>query len=83
MPIETQTMIYCVIPPELEDELYERLVAYYSDNPNVEVIVDRRTGPDRRRNGSGPPVGEKRTIRDRRRARPGTFPTTDLPDSAV
>jgi hypothetical protein len=83
MPIETQTMIYCVIPPELEGELYDRLVAYYSDNPNVEVIVDRRTGPDRRSNGSGPPVGEKRTIRDRRRARPGTFPATDLPDSAL
>ena len=76
-------MIYCVIPPELEAELYERLVAYYSDNPNVEVIVDRRSGPDRRRNGSGPPAGEKRTIRDRRRARPGSFPGTDVPDSAV
>ena len=35
-------MIYCVIPPELKDELYERLVEYYKDNPNVEVIVDRR-----------------------------------------
>ena len=35
MPIETQTMIYCVIPPELEAELYDRLVAYYSDNPTV------------------------------------------------
>lgn len=76
-------MIYCVIPPELEAELYDRLVAYYGDNPNVEVIVDRRTGPDRRRNGSGPPVGEKRTIRDRRRARPGTFPGTDVPESAL
>ena len=76
-------MIYCVIPPELEAELYDRLVAYYSDNPNVEVIVDRRTGPDRRRNGSGPPAGEKRTIRDRRRARPGTFPGTDVPESAL
>jgi hypothetical protein len=83
VPIETQTMIYCVIPPELEAELYDRLVAYYSDNPNVEVIVDRRTGPDRRRNGSGPPAGEKRTIRDRRRARPGTFPGTDVPESAL
>ena len=76
-------MIYCVIPPELEAELYDRLVAYYRDNPNVEVIVDRRTGPDRRRNGSGPPAGEKRTIRDRRRARPGTFPGTDVPESAL
>jgi hypothetical protein len=73
-------MIYCVIPPELENELYAKLVEHYRDNPNVEVIVDRRTGPDRRQNGSGPPAGEKRTIRDRRRARPGTFPPTDAPD---
>ncbi|HXV34394.1 MAG TPA: hypothetical protein VD769_10330 [Gaiellaceae bacterium] len=71
-------MIYCVIPRELEAELYERLVEHYKDNPNVEVIVDRRSGPDRRRNGDGPPAGEKRTIRDRRRARP-TFLPTDPP----
>jgi hypothetical protein len=74
-------MIYCVIPRELEAELYERLVEHYKDNPNVEVIVDRRSGPDRRRNGDGPPAGEKRTIRDRRRARP-TFLPTDAPDEA-
>ena len=42
-------MIYCVIPPELETELYEKLVEHYKDNPNVEVIIDRRSGPDRRR----------------------------------
>jgi hypothetical protein len=72
-------MIYCVIPRELEAELYERLVEHYKDNPNVEVIVDRRSGPDRRSNGDGPPAGEKRTIRDRRRARP-TFLPTDAPD---
>ena len=74
-------MIYCVIPRELEAELYERLVEHYKDNPNVEVIVDRRSGPDRRRNGDGPPAGEKRTIRDRRRARP-TFLPTDTPDES-
>ena len=38
-------MIYCVVPPELEDELYDKLVEYYKDNPNVTVIIDRRTGP--------------------------------------
>jgi hypothetical protein len=76
-------MIYCVIPPELETELYAKLVEHYKDNPNVEVIIDRRSGPDRRTNGAGPPAGEKRTIRDRRRARPGTFPSTDLPDEAA
>ena len=76
-------MIYCVIPPELETELFDKLVEHYKDNPNIEVIVDRRSGPDRRRNGGELPVGEKRTIRDRRRARPGTFPSTDLPDEAA
>jgi hypothetical protein len=77
-------MIYCVIPPELADELYNRLVAYYEDNPNVEVIIDRRSGPDRRRGQEAGQYKEQRQIRDRRRARiPGTFPPTDAPDSAV
>ena len=75
-------MIYCVIPPELQDELFEKLVLYYRDNPNVEVIVDRRTGPDRRRDGSAVSAGEQRTIRDRRRARPGTFPQVEPPEAA-
>ncbi len=71
-------MIYCVIPEELEDELFDKLSEYYKDNPNVEVIVDRRTGPDRRK---GKAVGGKRETRDRRRPRaPGTFPTTDPPE---
>ena len=71
-------MIYCVVPPELADDLYERLLEHYKDNPNVTVIVDRRGGPDRRHGKSGPPG--KREIRDRRRGRvPGTFPSTDPP----
>ena len=69
-------MIYCVIPRELEGELYERMVAYYADNPNVTVIVDRRSGPDRRR---GKAYGGMRELRDRRRMRaPGTFPKLDV-----
>ena len=72
-------MIYCVIPPELKDDLYGRLVEHYRENPNVEVIVDRRTGPDRRRSGSHW-QGGKRQIRDRRRTRvAGTFPATETP----
>ena len=68
-------MIYCVIPRELESELYAKMVEYYEDNPNVTVIVDRREGPDRRH---GKVAGGKRLIRDRRRARvPGTFPDID------
>lgn len=74
-------MIYCVIPPELADELYDRLVAYYADNPNVEVIIDRRKGPDRRRGAADPAAREQRVTRDRRRGRiPGTFPAVDPPE---
>jgi hypothetical protein len=69
-------MIYCVIPRELEDELFDRMVAYYESNPNVTVIVDRRTGPDRRR---GRAFGGMRELRDRRRQRAaGTFPNVDV-----
>jgi hypothetical protein len=71
-------VIYCVVPPELEDELFDKLTEHYRDNPNVTVIVDRRTGPDRRRRRQS---GGKRDTRDRRRPRaPGTFPSTDAPD---
>ena len=72
-------MIYCVIPPELEDELFDKLVEYYKDNANVEVIVDRRTGPDRRQGTPTEEMKERRQTRDRRRGRvPGTFPSTDV-----
>ena len=77
-------MIYCVIPPELEDELYDKLVKYYEDNPNVEVIVDRRSGPDRRQGKVSAEIKEQRKTRDRRRPRvTGTFPSTDVPEEAA
>ncbi len=64
-------MIYCVIPRELEDELFGKMVEYYADNPNVTVMLERREGPDRR---SVRQTGGKREMRDRRRPRiPGTF----------
>ena len=74
-------MIFCVIPRELANELYDKMVDYYKDNPNVTVIVDRRTGPDRRRGKEASEFQEKRTTRDRRRRRPGTFPDTDPPET--
>ena len=74
-------MIYCVIPRELAEELYDKMVDYYKDNPNVTVIVDRREGKDRRKEGEQRLEDlEKRTTRDRRRAHPGTFPDTDPPE---
>ena len=75
-------MIYCVIPPELADELFDKMVEYYKDNPNVTVIVDRREGPNRRKRGEDAgEFKERRQTRDRRRARiPGTFPDTNPPE---
>ena len=73
-------MIYCVVPPELADDLYDKMVDYYKDNPNVTVIIDRREGPDRRSTADPGEFQEKRQTRDRRRRRmPGTFPDIDAP----
>jgi hypothetical protein len=70
-------MIYCVIPQPLADELYDRMVAYYRDDPNVTVIIDRRDGPDRRRAADAAAFQEQRELRDRRNRRvTGTFPPT-------
>ncbi len=69
-------MIYSVVPEELGPELYERLVQYYKDDPNVKVIIDRRKS-ERRERGTVDSTG-KRERRDRRRSRvPGEFPPID------
>jgi hypothetical protein len=73
-------VIYCVVPRELEDELFERMVEYYKDNPNVTVVLDRREGPDRREGHEDGSFRERRETRDRRRRRvAGTFLDTDAP----
>jgi len=70
-------VIYCVIPRELEAQLFDKMVDYYRENPNVTVIVDRRDGPDRRDGHDDASFRERRETRDRRRPRvPGTFPRT-------
>lgn len=75
-------MIYCVIPQVLADELYDKLSEYYRDDPNVEVIIDRREGPDRRAAAGGSGSG-KRVVRDRRRPRaPGNFPPIGPPSAS-
>ncbi|HEV7751146.1 MAG: hypothetical protein JWR30_864 [Conexibacter sp.] len=68
-------MIYCVVPEELAPELYDRMASYYADDPNVEVIIDRRKSERRE---AGTHDEHRREIRDRRRARvPGEFPQLD------
>jgi hypothetical protein len=79
-------MIYSVVPEELADELYDRLVEYYRDDPNVKVFVDRRKS-ERRRAAAAQGEDEaegaaQRELRDRRRHRvPGEFPPLDAPPS--
>src|SRR3954454_15096249 len=90
-------MIYCVVPEALADELYPKLAKYYEDDPNVKVIIDRRSsdrraGEDRRaperKDAEEPladvlPMDGRREQRDRRRSRiPGEFPRVD-PEETV
>jgi hypothetical protein len=71
-------MIYSVVPEELAPELYERLVEYYKDDPNVKVIIDRRKSERRARGSDSSPPDQHRETRDRRRPRvPGDFPRID------
>lgn len=65
-------MIYCVVPQALAGELLEALEAYYADEPNVKVIVDRRS------HGGAP--GSHDAHANRRRVRPkGSFPPIEAP----
>lgn len=74
-------VIYCVVPEELAGELLPRLESYYADDPNVEVIVDRRAHAGDRRAGAQGTPDERRQIRDRRRPRAmGTFPSIEAHD---
>jgi hypothetical protein len=74
-------VIYCVIPPALADELYDKLTEHYRGNPNVQVIIDRRVRDRRKGEEVDEATKNRRQTRDRRRARPGTFPIIEAPDS--
>jgi hypothetical protein len=68
-------LIYCVVPAPLAGELYDKLADYYRDDPNVEVIVDRRG------RSKGPGSFDAKAERRRRRA-PGSFPPIVPPNPA-
>jgi len=71
-------MIYCVIPEEMSDELYDKLANYYADDPNVKVIIDRRKSERRTGETAEEAAEQQREIRDRRRRGiPGEFPAID------
>lgn len=66
-------MIYCVVPRELEQELYPKLVEHYASAEGVKVIVERRVSDRRARRAvageEDPAMRERRSVRDRRRKR--------------
>jgi RNA polymerase sigma-70 factor (ECF subfamily) len=64
-----RTVIYCIVPRDLEGKLHERLRQHFRADSSVEVIVERRAderraGEDRRANGATP-----RQARERRKIR--------------
>jgi hypothetical protein len=68
-------VIYCVVPEPLEGELFDKLTDYYSDDPNVTVIVERRQASRRERGSAAEDGHQRRERRDRRRPRvPGELP---------
>lgn len=85
--------VYCLIPPDLAEELLEPLREHFADDPTVDVIVEhrvrqRRSGVDRRALQVAPPdMVKKRSGRERRqnldRRRPQIPRHLDLPDTVA
>ena len=74
MSAKKKGRIYCVVRPELGTDVYDSMVAYYADDPEVEVIMERRTAERRSRDGAED-GSDQRVVRDRRRRLvPGDFP---------
>jgi RNA polymerase sigma-70 factor (ECF subfamily) len=44
-----RTVVYCVVPRDLADDLHEPLRDFYSDRPEVQVVVELRATDRRRR----------------------------------
>ena len=61
-------MGYVVVPRELESELLQKLTTHYAGDPEMTVLLERRSG-SRRSALSAPPEDQRRELRDRRRRR--------------
>lgn len=65
----TSTIIYCIIPADLADQLHETLRDFFREEPGIQVVVeqratDRRAAADRRRE-PGEVEEERRSVRAR------------------
>lgn len=91
---EKVARVYCVVPWELAGELHEDLRVHFRDDPNIDVVVERRRrerrAPQSRREREASPRADRRVIRnadgrrvgDRRAAVASIEPPT-LPKAAV
>jgi RNA polymerase sigma-70 factor (ECF subfamily) len=62
-------VIYCVVPRELAASLHDVLRRHFRDDPDVEVVVERRTAAERRAGVDRRAAGLGRRGVDRRRIR--------------
>lgn len=46
---QERRVVYCLVPADLADQLHELLRFEYAELPDVEVVVERRSGEDRRK----------------------------------
>ena len=65
-------MIYCVVPPELGEDTFGRLVEHYKDNPSVRVILERRRSERRAKTPASDAEHSARALRDRRQKTRGS-----------
>jgi RNA polymerase sigma-70 factor (ECF subfamily) len=80
---EQRKAVRCVVPRELEAELYDRLSEHWEDDPSIRVVIerrrrDRRRGQRRREDPATPPGAERRRIRARDGLRVGERRTATL-----
>ena len=45
---DTRRVVYCIVPSDLAEELYEPLKEFFADDPAVEIVIDWRTCERRR-----------------------------------
>jgi len=74
-------VIYCVVPEPLTDDLLEDLTSYYSTDPNVTVLVDRRRSS--RREGSIRAEACARFVTAAARASPASCQSSQPIDSSI
>lgn len=63
---EKRRVVYCLIPPELAPKIHDLLRRHFADDPNLEVIVERR-GRERRKRADRRARPAKRPVRAERR----------------